>query len=1232
MVSQFRVPEFEVDLSTPVSDYLAGEIMEMNASATYFFGSPVANVELSWQAHAHPSYIHVPGYWGYSFWDRRYYWRAPESWEVNRGSGSVRTDSDGAVRFEQPANLRPGEGTARFTVSAIVTDVNGQSIADSHSVRVHPARYYAGIATSSYLAEVDNPVRIHLVTVDYLRTITPNRPVTVRMIRERWNRQTREYVETETDLQKAMTNADGEATIEFTPTTSGRYRLIAESVDEQGRTARSSRFIWVIGGDVAAWPTSDDGSVALIADRDSYEVGDVAEVLIAAPYEGATALITLERGSIYSTEVRRLESNSTVVKVPIQDRHIPNIYLGVVLYRPPTEMDPYPRYHAGRVNLSVSTEPRRLKVSIVPDRERARPGETVGYDVLVIDDEGRGVASELSVAVVDQAVLSLLRATEEDAMSAFWSERALNVSTRASLTVSIDRRNDLYHGSQDGDLADGDADPLMEPYGREEEEAMNDEEFVAHVGGGGAVVTVPDPVEASDGASEPRSDFRNTALWLGHLRTNEQGKARFELELPDNVTTWQATGRAATTTSQFGQGGSALLVTKPLLVRPALPRVLRVGDEFSVRALVTNRSTKAQRVSVSVLVSGGVRLVDDSDQAARLAAGATEIFSWSGAAIHAGPSNVGFSVLAAAGLSDAVEITIPTQLNITAETVATGGVVEDAAVVETLYLPDYLIPRTGSLELKLQASLVGLLNEELSRFKPYYRESYVRIASRIVASIAVKRSAPNGLSGEQERQLHSDIARLHHGLRYEGWSWCRTCTRVDYWATAWALFALGEARSEGLMVSTTVLDRARSFIYEYVHRETEAESPPDQNEQALLLYSLVRSFNFGDAPGPDEGRAMERYGAELRGIAEKHRDSLTAWGRSYLLLGLLETGHAADHVAVRSLLNGLAASAVSSANGTHWQDPPVRGSMHNGSVRATALVLLSLTRAAPQHPLIEETVRWLVVGRALDRWKSSVERAQGMASLGAYAQLTGETHGAFDYQALLNTQRLLEGRFDVGAGAMRDEVLTPVDELPLGEVSRVQIQREADTEGRMYYALNLRYVTPASEIGSLNRGFAISRRYSLVDEPDRFVSSANLGDLVRVEITVVAPTDRLFVTVEDFLPAGLEPIDARLDTVSHWTKERLRNDRREARRAGGPSYSAPWLPWYYNPWDQIDTRDDRVIVSADRLTEGVYRFTYYARATTPGTFVAPPARVEETYFPEVFGRGDSGRFVVESRE
>ena len=223
---------------------------------------------------------------------------------------------------------------------------------------------------------------------------------------------------------------------------------------------------------------------------------------------------------------------------------------------------------------------------------------------------------------------------------------------------------------------------------------------------------------------------------------------------------------------------------------------------------------------------------------------------------------------------------------------------------------------------------------------------------------------------------------------------------------------------------------------------------------------------------------------------------------------------------------------------------------------------------------------------------------------------------------------MLDGRFDVAAGDRFDGVALPLHDLEPGEVSRVQLEREAGREGRMYYRLHLRYQTPAREVEALSRGFAVSHRYSLLDDPETPITSASVGDIVRVSVTVVAPAERLFARVEDFLPGGLEPVDPQLDIVPPWLREQLLEEQAEARRRHAPGYAAPWYGWYYSPWDQADLRDDRLVLLASRLPAGVHEYVYYARATVPGDFFVAPAHAEESYFPEVFGRSDSGRFSV----
>ena len=1229
-VAEFRVPEFDVEVETEEADYVAGDQIATEASAQFYFGGPVPDAHVDWDVFARPASIRVEGYEDYSFSDYDYYGEGKQR-EPWRDGGEARTDASGVARFDVPATLGNGEGTHEFTISATVRDANAQAVSGVATVTVHPAAWYAGVRTGSYIGKAEEPLGIHLVSVDFRGEIAPGRPLTVRVYEREWVRTTErrdsgghwyryEPVDTEVQVRRVVTGGSGEASFDFSPPSSGTYRLVAESTDDAGRVARSSRFIWVSGRDFVPWPGRDNDVIELIADREEYEIGDVARVLVPAPFAGATALVTIERGRVLSSEVRTFETNSELLTIPIEDSYIPNVFVGVVLYRGPTDDDPYPRYAIGYVELPVSTAPRVLDVRVEPDRDRAAPGETVEYEVTVTDAEGRGVAADVSVAIVDEGVLALAPEDTRDGVDAFWYQRHLGVRTASSQAVSGDRYNEAFRESASGEPGESSnrAGRGLAVVAEAADDALP---AAAAFAGGDPGKALPTP--------RTRSNFQRTALWIGQLTTDEDGTATLDLQLPDNTTTWRTSAQAVTADTLAGSGSSELLVTQPLIVRPALPRFLRVGDEVTLRTLVRNGTDRARVVTVTI-EADGVTLSDSGRRYATIQPDGSAIFEWPARVVTEGTATVRFSATATGGYADAVEISLPVHLDVTPEATATGGVVEDVPAVEAVYLPDYVITGHGSLELSLQGSLVGALAEELKHFEPYKYESTVRIASRVVAAVGVQRATAGGLDAQSSDQLREDVRALVDSQTYvsgwswgQGWGWCRSCA-PDPIVTGWVLFALGEAREAGHDVPDHVIEGATTAIVGYSERETDVERPADPNEHAFLLYALVDASNDGREVSEEAGE----HAATILAIAQNQRSQLTNWGRAYVLLGLLGSGHTHNHQAVRAMLNDLTADTIASANGNHWEDERVPGSMHNGSVRITAIVLRALTEVDPQHPLIEETTRWLALGRAADRWKTSVERAQGMASLGAYAQLTGETRGVYDYSVLVNTDEVLAGRFDVPAGDYLDATSVALADLPLGEVSRVQFEREAGEPGRMYYGLNLRYVTPAAGIDALNRGFAVSHRYSLLDDPDTAITSAAVGDVVRVTVTVVAPADRLFVRVEDFLPAGLEPIDPQLNIVSPWLREQLREDRVEALRASDSGYCAPWYRWCYSPWDQVDLRDDRLVLQASELTRGVHEYVYYARATTPGDFFVAPVHAEETYLPEVFGRSDSSRFTV----
>ena len=82
------------------------------------------------------------------------------------------------------------------------------------------------------------------------------------------------------------------------------------------------------------------------------------------------------------------------------------------------------------------------------------------------------------------------------------------------------------------------------------------------------------------------------------------------------------------------------------------------------------------------------------------------------------------------------------------------------------------------------------------------------------------------------------------------------------------------------------------------------------------------------------------------------------------------------------------------------------------------------------------------------------------------------------------------------------------------------------------------------------------------------------------------------------------------------------------RRAGDGVFEASWF-WGWNWYEHQNLRDDRAEAFSSYLPGGTYEYSYIARATTPGSFVVPPARAEEIYSPEVFGRSATELVVIE---
>jgi uncharacterized protein YfaS (alpha-2-macroglobulin family) len=146
---------------------------------------------------------------------------------------------------------------------------------------------------------------------------------------------------------------------------------------------------------------------------------------------------------------------------------------------------------------------------------------------------------------------------------------------------------------------------------------------------------------------------------------------------------------------------------------------------------------------------------------------------------------------------------------------------------------------------------------------------------------------------------------------------------------------------------------------------------------------------------------------------------------------------------------------------------------------------------------------------------------------------------------------------------------------------------------------------------------------ALATIPKRTADAVTAGDLVIVDLLFESAEPRERVVLDDPLPAGLEALDFDIDTTS-----------KASRDASAKSIDpkATWLgTTFRTATPRREVRDDRVVTYFDKIEPGMYRVSYLARASSIGSFVVPPTRIEAMYSPEVFGRTAASTLSVRAK-
>jgi alpha-2-macroglobulin len=1175
-VAEYRTSEINLDLSTPSPDLLAGESLAANLQASYFFGSPAADLPLEWVLYRRITTFDLPGFsvgpqepgWlSYSF-------PVPRDFlgeEVERGSGMTGADGGYSLALETPFPDQPApEGsTWLFTLEITARDETGLPVSARVPVEVHPSPAYFGLAARSWVSQAGEPLEVDLRSVDWLQQPLPGSSFIARFFSavtqagEEINpdgspRYVTEY--TQVAEQSSQTDAQGAAVLRFTPPEPGTYR-----VSVSGDGAHSDVFVWVSGPGTAAFPELPNQALVLAPDRESYQPGETAGVFIPNPFNRPVpALVTIERGTLLEAQSITLPANGELYAFDVTSEDAPNVFVTALLLGSGD-------FRYGVQNVPVAPLAQALAVELVTQPERTGPGDEVTFSLRVTDSQGNPVQGEFSLAVVNEAVLALTDPNSTGILEAFYREQPLGVRTGLTLAAYAGRVISLVGG----------------------------------LGGGGG---------AAEPAGLARSDFRDTAYWNGTIVTGEDGTAQVTATLPDNLTTWKIDVRGVDDRTLVGEAQASLLTTKELIVRPVTPRFLVAGDHVQLAAVVQNNTASALEGSVSLQVQG-ITLDDpaSASQPLSLPPGGRQRVEWWGSVEDVTQVDLLFAAQAG-GLED---ITTPERgpipvLSYSAPQVfGTSGVMDEGGErLEVVSLPLSFDPQGGDLRLELSPSLAAAILDALDALENYPYPSTEQAVSSFLPNLAtyqVLRSfglEQPDLQSRIERALDETVQRVLATQNSDGgWSWWPGSGTSDPYVSAYVIYGLAQLRAAGDLQAESALARGVQYLQNNLPAAALDTETWLLDQLAFELFAL----SSVDQAARDDVRFRAQQLFELR-------EGLSPWAGAYLALAF-EPGSRES----QELLSGLQASALRSATGVHWQESDRAPQNLSTPIHTTAVVIYALAQRDPASSLLPDAVRYVMSHRtAQGGWPATYESAWTVLAMAEVMRGTAELSGDFGFSALVNDIPVAQGN---AAGAARLAPVTatiPVSDLFFRSPNGVVFERDPGT-GRLYYNLHLNILRPVEEVEPTSQGASLQRLYYPASddcpagcEP---ISSGTAAGLVQVRLAVTLSEDAYYLVVEDYLPAGAEIVDGRLKTSQQGT---LGFDFEEPAPLYDPAspLAGGWGWWLFN-----DPRvyDDRIAWTASYLPAGTYELTYVMVLNQPGEYHVLPARAYQTYFPEVGG-------------
>lgn len=1320
-VEEYKKPEYEVTVDAPAEPVMLGEKIEAEIAAKYYFGSPVTNakvkykitrtaVDKPWYPPRPWDWFYGPGYWwfGYDYtwypgfakwgcmrpmpfwWPQRH---APPEIVAER---EVEIGPDGKLKVEidtLPAKEIHPDQDHQYTVTAEVIDQSRRTIVGSGNVLVarRPFKVYAWVDRGYY--RVGDTIGAHFSA----RTLD-SRPVEgageVQLLKIRYK--DGKPVETPVHTAPLSTNAQGMADLQLKAASPGQYRLSYKVTDKKEHTIEGG-YIFTVRGDRIESSDYRFNSIELIPDKAEYKPGEKVKLMINTDRPGGTVLLfTRPSNGIYlPPEIVRLEGKSTVYEIAVAQKDMPNFFVEAI-----TLADG--RVHSETKEIVVPPEKRVVNVEVLPSETEYLPGQKATVELKLTDFDGKPFHGSTVVAVYDKSVEYISGGSNvPEIREFFWKwRRHHNENTETSLSkysaniVPKDKQGMQNIGVFGATVAD-DLEGMMED--------KSDSLAVGAMGGMGggmaygarasrsfamksngapvpSAAAMPMAEMAMDAAEEPmaapaggegaaaavqptvRSQFADTALWVGALSTKKDGTAQVSLTMPENLTTWRIKCWAMGHGTRVGQGVTDVVTRKNLILRMQAPRFFIEKDEVVLSANVHNYLETKKSVQVKLELDGNVlRPLGDLEQTVEIEAEGEARVDWRVKVTAEGEAVIRMLAITDEE-SDAMEMRFPAYVHGMLKMEAVSGAIrpDEDGDAFTIRVPAERRPEQTRFELRYSPTLAGAMVDALPYLVEYPYGCTEQTLNRFLPTVITQKilldmglnleDIKNKQTNLNAQEIGDDRQRAEQWKHYDrnpvfdeaevrrmvkdgvnrltemqlsdgGWGWFSGYGEYPSpHTTAVVVHGLQIAQQNDVALVPGVLERGVEWLKRYqieqVQKLNNALKDPKKkpwkdhadNLDALVYMVLVDAGVNSD---------------QMRDFLYRDRPHLAVYSLATFGLALHKQGEQEKlDMIMRNIEQYL---EQDDENQTAWLNLPGAywWNWYGSEYEAHAYYLKLLSKTDPKGRVASRLVKYLLNNRKhATYWNSTRDTALCIEAMAEFMRASGEAKPEMTVEVWLDGE--LQKAVEItSANLFQFDNKLVVEGADLADGPH-KIELKKKGTGPLYYNAYLTNFTLEDPIAATGLEIKVQRKYyrlnrveksikvagsrgQAVDqrvekyerEPLADLSLLKSGELVEIELEIASKNDYEYVIFEDMKAAGFEPVDLR------------------------SGYTGNAMGAY------VEFRDNRVVFFVNRLARGNHSVAYRMRAEIPGKFSALPTKAWAMYAPELKANSDEIKLRIE---